>query len=253
MKYFLIVAFIINSSFVRSQTSGYVEYNCVKNLGRDFQTVKVLSFNNSQSLFMELNELNEENQVINDEEDSNKMIVILKSDTKRFVLNDLEKDSLYAQEIFFKHRPITKEKTPNINWKLQDTLKNIANFKCQLAIGEFRGRVYYAWFTNEIPVKFGPWKLQGLPGLILEANDDKNEIIYKAKKINIKPVKPDSVDVTQAIELRDYIESKPKLLKEKEKSMMSKMPRNGTLKLNMPDRTTQKEIIFEWEEEVTKD
>lgn len=248
MKYFFILSFLINSFFVKGQTSGIIEYDCIKNLGVNFHKVKTLSFNNNQSIFTEFELLKEESEVIQDDEDSNKMIVIIKSDTKKFIYNDLEKDTLFAQEIFFKLKPLTKERTPKIDWKLQDTIKNISKFKCQLAIGDFRGRTYHVWFTSEIPVRFGPWKLQGLPGLILEAKDDKNEIIYIAKKISINPIKFEKVDVKEAIELRDYIESKPKLLKEKEQSMSSKMPRNGTFRLNMPSRNLQTEIIFEWEE-----
>jgi GLPGLI family protein len=34
-------------------------------------------------------------------------------------------------------------------------------------MGKFRDRVHTVWFTNEIPVSFGPWKLNGLPCIII--------------------------------------------------------------------------------------
>lgn len=43
-----------------------------------------------------------------------------------------------------------------------------ACFHARIATG---GRVWDAWFAPEIPIDAGPWKLRGLPGLILEAAD----------------------------------------------------------------------------------
>ena len=40
----------------------------------------------------------------------------------------------------------------------------MASFDCQKAECDFRGRRWEAWFTTEIPVGEGPWKLRGLPG-----------------------------------------------------------------------------------------
>ena len=61
--------------------------------------------------------------------------------------------------------------------------KEIGDFKCFKASCNFRGRDYTAWFTLEIPLPYGPWKLQGLPGLILEAYDTDKEIYFYFKSI----------------------------------------------------------------------
>lgn len=81
-----------------------------------------------------------------------------------------------------------KEKAYFINWNLLDETKKINNFTCQKATGKFRGRTYTAWFTSEIPLSYGPWKLNGLPGLILEVYDEDGLFYAVADKIELKPV-----------------------------------------------------------------
>jgi GLPGLI family protein len=72
---------------------------------------------------------------------------------------------------------------PKIDWRIFEDKKTILSYVCQKAIGIFRGRTYIVWFTAELPMPAGPWKLNGLPGIILAANDDKNEVFFKAIKI----------------------------------------------------------------------
>lgn len=74
---------------------------------------------------------------------------------------------------------------PNIKWELLEDNKKIGEFECQLAKANFGGRQYYAWFTTEIPFPYGPWKLNGLPGLILEANDESNEVSWTFSKFEL--------------------------------------------------------------------
>ena len=63
-------------------------------------------------------------------------------------------------------------------WNLLDSTKIILNYPCQLAVSQYRGRIWYAWFTLSIPISDGPWKLHGLPGLILEAYDSNKDYSF---------------------------------------------------------------------------
>jgi GLPGLI family protein len=70
------------------------------------------------------------------------------------------------------------------NWNLANEYKEIAGYKCQKATSEFKGRKWEAWFTVDIPLSSGPWKLRGLPGLILLAYDSKQEVIFTFNTIS---------------------------------------------------------------------
>lgn len=79
---------------------------------------------------------------------------------------------------------LIKEKVPALSWEIGKETKKINNYLCQSATIRYGGRKYVAWFTTDIPLGFGPWKLQGLPGLILEAADDKNEVQFTCIAVN---------------------------------------------------------------------
>jgi GLPGLI family protein len=71
-----------------------------------------------------------------------------------------------------------EEKNDKPQWTLLPDTATILTYRCQKASCRFRGRNYTAWYTTEIPVSEGPWKLCGLPGLILKAEDSRGHYSF---------------------------------------------------------------------------
>ena len=72
---------------------------------------------------------------------------------------------------------------PDIDWQIGTDTMNIAGFHCQLAKGHWGGRTYTAWFCPDMPFRYGPWKLTGLPGLILQATDSTGQIAFLFERL----------------------------------------------------------------------
>src|SRR5690606_15124887 len=73
---------------------------------------------------------------------------------------------------------------PELNWEITDETENILGFTCKKATVKYRGSSISAYFTEEIPIPFGPWKFDGLPGLILKViSNDYNGISWVATSI----------------------------------------------------------------------
>ncbi len=63
------------------------------------------------------------------------------------------------------------EDSKTMKWTLADGEKTVCGYLCHKAECEYGGRKWTAWYSQDIPVSYGPWKLCGLPGLVLEAED----------------------------------------------------------------------------------
>ena len=77
------------------------------------------------------------------------------------------------------------------NWVIQDSSKLILGHECQKAVCQYRGHCWTAWFAMDIPITDGPWKLCGLPGLIMEATSEDNSHAFKLlglEKVSKEPI-----------------------------------------------------------------
>lgn len=71
------------------------------------------------------------------------------------------------------------------NWTITDSTKTILEYECIRASANYHGRTWNVWFSPEIPIQNGPWKLNGLPGLILEASTNDGQYSFIATGIQL--------------------------------------------------------------------
>ena len=113
---------------------------------------------------------------------------------KKIVVNETLLKLYYYDDVY-----------PKINWKIMDAVKEIGGIKCTKAVGDYKGRTYEAWFTTELGIEGAPWKLAGLPGLVLEAYDVKMQVQFlfagleknSEKIIEINSVPQDGIKTTK--------------------------------------------------------
>lgn len=102
------------------------------------------------------------------------------------IIIDLKEKKLterLSENIFLKKKYSVCENLTLMKWKILDGEKKIKNYICKNAQITFRGKTYTAWYTEKIPVSIGPWKFNGLPGLILLVSDNEGYYKWDAKSI----------------------------------------------------------------------
>lgn len=194
-KQFLLCSLLIIFNNVYSQNSktGVIYYNHIDNhYGESYNSYLV--FNQSASYFVTAKDsLGLSNGVVVTDDNGGDLLVevvdfdeVKKTRAEGLqVFVDKLVDSIYFVNAFTLSSEMiySKEKTPKISWVFQKEIKKIGTFNCKKAIADFRGRKYSCWYTEGIPLPYGPWKLQGLPGLILEAKSEDGFFEIRFKKI----------------------------------------------------------------------
>ena len=108
----------------------------------------------------------------------------IEKDTMFRVRKDFDKDVMIFSDLNLQGNDIYYRDTIHpMRWELSEETKMIDSLECHKAETVFRGRRYTAWFCPAIELPFGPWKLGGLPGLIVEAYENKKDIYFLLKKL----------------------------------------------------------------------
>ena len=120
------------------------------------------------------------------------------------------KNTLTVTDVIFnKFGYIYEEPVPVVDWQLVECDTIIAGYECKKAVGRLRGRTWTAWYAIDLPYDNGPWKLQGLPGLILYAVESEHIFSFKCNGIeSVNDVNDFSLDK------RKYDKCTPKILQD---------------------------------------
>jgi GLPGLI family protein len=139
------------------------------------------TFSTSQSLMMA-----EVQKQIKDQQGSSNININARppEGTRDVFLTDKKEEKVGKLTQFVRSIYVISDGKHSIDWDIQDSTKTIGGYTCQKAVGTSRGRQYVAWFTTDLPYGFGPRRLNGLPGLILEAYDISRRIVYTFKQYN---------------------------------------------------------------------
>jgi len=134
----------------------------------------------------------------------------------RSIINySIEKDKK-NQKTLYKDRlgrdVYSYEEDRPLDWKILSETTKIGEYKVQKAETEFGGRKWTAWFTTDLPYQDGPYKFNGLPGLVVKAEDAEGDYSFDLMK-NYKITEfPDMTTFDNVIKVKrtDYVKQQEK-------------------------------------------
>lgn len=233
-----IISTLLLFTFLCSRAQTYtsaIDYQLTTSLGaKIYKENSILKCSNNQSIYQTFSKKDENKSL--DKEDDTKIHINVKDDDAFYVF-DYTKKTFYFTSLVDGINYKINEGIPKMKWILstkKEDIKKINNFVCNKATINFRGRSYIAWYTSTIPLSFGPWKFNSLPGLILEIYDTGNTYHWTATKITL-PIK-EKIDFnaiqklkTQEITLKQYVDKTEKAHKSRSDIMLKRLPRGITL------------------------
>lgn len=99
--------------------------------------------------------------------------------TKTSYLHFIKEKKFFGKEFISLQTYIYEDKVPEIKWMISKDTLSFSGVLCQKASGIYEGKNWTAWFAPGLPFQSGPWKLCGLPGLIIEAYDESKTVHFQ--------------------------------------------------------------------------
>lgn len=103
---------------------------------------------------------------------------------KNIFTNIIDNKILFQSNVVSKFNYEYEIEVPKLEWKIEQKTDEILGYNVQKATVTYGGRKWIAWFTPEIPIQYGPYVFNGLPGLIVKLHDDKNNFTFLLNAID---------------------------------------------------------------------
>lgn len=244
--------FICSSQQINSDVQ--VEYQSFYNTNLPIKQFETLYVSNNVSIYQEKYSTSEKWVEKSKKESEGTIIIQGKRavDDDPYIKVDHNKKEVLFFDIIMKNNFLIKDNYHVFKWDISLETKNISGYLCRKATTNYRGREWVAWFTTKIPLAFGPWKLHGLPGLILEAYDITNRYTFRAVKIEFKKSDIFDKDFSSLMKTKNKtpISYQQFLLdaEEAKDNMYKRHSQNTDATVTrIPIPRTGKELKFEWE------
>lgn len=179
MKPFLLLLLLLSASLFSQKKTYKITYDYhigVKQNGKIGMNTYLKTYLTGDGI----SSLYEEDFIASQNENDSPNTMSIKSESNPVFYKELLKNKVtYKDMVTFKFFNI-QDQIEKYDWQILPETKTILGYSCQKASLFFRGSTFEVYFTTEIPFSDGPWKLSGLPGMILEFKNDTNSGIYDA-------------------------------------------------------------------------
>lgn len=240
MKFFILIICFI--PFNALSQYGVVQYKQIINLnGKADISNAILRFKGTVSLYQYGSQFDEVS-VINKKEDDNSEHLKIR-DEKGFVFYaNYDKRTFLSREFLISKPVLVEDQFEDMVWNLGEANGKLINGQlCFHATGQFRGREYIAWYDPTIKYPFGPWKLKGLPGLILQAYSTDGVVRFEFLNFQKVQVEIQPPKERKKLSQPQYVNAFKRKLQSLEKFIKS----NTTVSRTMSVQSTSKIHVLE--------
>lgn len=101
----------------------------------------------------------------------------------KLFFKDYTSNMLLSNQFVGREQHIIKENLDLMVWEISDKDTLFFEKRCKIAITKHRGQKWTVFFTDAFGAMGGPWKFDGLPGLVLYAQNESKDYIFQATQL----------------------------------------------------------------------